>query len=156
MTLDKQINQMIDFALKNGGTDREIFVFPYGNVGKQVCSVLEEVYGIVPKIVDNYIGNQYDRIVYTEEVFDHTDCERSLVLLSCINEQIFCELKRTLLRYFPSSRIYELDSMRKMTICGKYTNAKSLIKHELVEIIGSFCNIHQTVDVVHNHPLDLV
>ena len=73
-------------------------------------------------------------------------------------------LRNKLLEYIHEGDIIELDCMKKNgvnpinytpTICGKYSSG-SLCEHPYVEKVGAFCSFAYGVDVVMNHPVDMI
>lgn len=155
-TLEQQIRRTVEYGLKYGGVEKDkLIVYPYGDVGVQVCNTLSTVYGIKPAyIVDNKIC-KFNRNISNTDIFNRLGKEGYYVLLASTNEKIYCELKKRLLESFDSVHILELECMRKITICGKHSYGP-LCDHQYVESIGAFCSIASGCDVVPNHPIDLI
>jgi len=152
-SLNLQIRQCIELGLNRGA--KHFIIYPFGDVGMQVRDILTSLYAIEPAyIIDNkYSG--YNAQIKPVGFLDEINCSEYMVVLASTNREIYCDLKRELLKRFESCRILELQSMRDITICGKHSYGP-LCSHGLIESVGAFCSFANGTDVVPNHPIDLI
>ncbi len=121
----------------------------------QVKEILTSLYCIEPDyIIDNKYC-KYNPDIKPVSFFDDIDCSKYKVILASTNRDIYCELKKELLKRFESVNILELESMSKITICGRHSYGP-LCSHHLVESVGSFSCFAVGTDVVVNHPVDMI
>lgn len=96
-SLISEIRNCIETQLDAGC--RDFIVFPYGDVGMQVKSFLNNVYGIQEKmIIDNHLC-KYNCDIKPISELETIDCENMCVILACTNVRIYSALKKELSRY---------------------------------------------------------
>lgn len=133
----------------------KFILFPYGEVGMTVETILEQSYGIQPLcILDNKLSKYNPRIKPLIELQRYKEGNSCLIL--CTNNwNLNRKLKSLVLEYLPENRIYELESAKLRTKIGKYSYG-ALCNHWLVESVGAFCSFAIGVDVVENHAIDYI
>lgn len=121
----------------------------------QVKDVLTSLYAIESDYVIDNKYSEYNSNIKPVSFLDEIDCNEYRVILASTNKEIYCELKKELLKRFESVNILELECMSSITICGKHSYGP-LCSHRLVESVGSFCSFAVGSDVVVNHATDLI
>lgn len=152
-TLNLQIRQCIELGLIRGC--KRFIIYPFGDVGMQVKEILTNLYAIEPEYIIDNKYSKYNSTIKSTNFLDSIDCNEYMVILASTNKEIYCELKKELLKRFESFRILELECMRRITICGKHSFGP-LCSHWLVESVGSFCSFAPGANVVINHSIDLI
>ncbi len=152
-TLNLQIRQCIELGLIRGG--KRFIIYPFGDVGMQVKEILTMLYAIEPEYIIDNKYSKYNSNIKPTSFLDSIDCKDYMVILASTNTDIYCELKKELLKRFESVQILELESMRNITICGKHSFGP-LCDHWLVQSVGAFCSFADGSDVVNNHPVELI
>lgn len=109
-SLISEIRNCIETQLDAGC--RDFIVFPYGDVGMQVKSFLNNVYGIQEKmIIDNHLC-KYNCDIKPISELETIDCENMCVILACTNVRIYSALKKELSRHLGRNHIAELNCMK--------------------------------------------
>lgn len=107
----QKANRMISELIKQG--KKKFILFPFGERGQLVKSILNERYGIEEEwIVDNGIA----KVSQNNKIIELTDLEKidmsdMLVLLTSDNEKIYSELRYQLMQYVEFDKIIDLFSI---------------------------------------------
>ncbi len=156
--LTHQIRECIESRY---GENRKFIIFPFGDVGVEVKYILNNVYGVTEAyILDNHLC-KYNSQIKECSFLEKLNSKEYLLLLASTNIDIYDELKKEVLRYFPVESIAELSSMRAVegkeekyvTKIGKYSYGPICRNHQYIESIGAFCSFAPGVDVVFNHEM---
>ena len=153
MIKDNEIRRSIESVLKNRGIV-DFLIFPFGAVGERYQYILKNVYGIDAKcIFDNHLC-RFNSNIKPIEYLRELDIDNSVLVLTCIKETIYDELKSRVLEYIPESKLVEMDYIQKRkspsTKKGKYSYGP-LCNHWLVERVGAFCSFATGCDVLATH-----
>ena len=158
-TLITEICDCIEHVFDVGGISlgQRIIVFPCGDVGIQVSSIMSRIYSVEPAfLIDNH-KCKYSSNIYEISYLENIDTEEYMLFLSSTNVEIYDDLKKQCRKYFSTKNIIELERMANLqkrkhdeTICGKYSYGP-LCKHPLVKSVGSFTSVGEGADVVGNH-----
>lgn len=157
--LTQQIRECIESRY---GEYKKFIIFPFGDVGVQVKDILNHVYGLTEAyILDNHLC-RYNPRIKALSFLEGLDSREYCLLLSSTNTDIYEELKKEVLRYFPVESIAELSAMRAVkekeeryvTKIGKYSYGPICCNHRYIESIGAFCSFAPGVDVVFNHEMN--
>lgn len=167
MALVAEIKERIEFAIEKGIV--RFVVFPFGNIGMLVKSVLEEAYALSPILLDNMLC-RYNEKIKPLDFLETMNGEEYCLIYACKNQAIYSELKDEILKYVDEERLLEIKSLipvkpkvesskkkevKQITECGKYSYGP-LCNHWLVERVGAFCSFASGSDVVQNHPTDYI
>ncbi len=134
-------------------------IFPYGENGMLVAQILGECFGIEDAIrVDNELCR------YNKKICDLTELERIVKETDChvLLTSYAGPIRETLFEHVATDRIIELlgspekETQYKHTKIGRYCYGPLAKDNFKVESVGSFCCFADGVDVVWNHPLDMV
>ena len=156
--LTHQIRECIESRY---GENRKFIIFPFGDVGVEVKYILNNVYGVTEAyILDNHLC-KYNPQIKECSFLEKLNSKEYLLLLASTNTDIYDELKKEVLRYFPAESVAELSSMRAVkgkeeeyvTKIGKYSYGPICRNHKYIESIGAFCSFAPGVDVVFNHEM---
>lgn len=160
-----EIKSLVEKIIDSG--KRGIVIYPYGDVGLQIKTILSEIYGIHDLIIlDNHLC-RYNPNIKDIGYLDYIDKSTYGLILASTNHEIYSELMESVLKYWEEKDINELDSMKQSriakkneypeltTMCGKYSYGP-LCKHRLIEKIGAFCSFAIGTDVVVNHPCNYI
>lgn len=135
----------------------DIYVFPYGECGMLVETILDKCFGISPIIIDNELHRFNSRIKLAEEVIDTIDKD-SIVLLATDNENIK-EYGHSL--FESNEKVYISECFPS----PKYTNRENIGDYSYgpladpnwkISKVGKFCSFAVGSDVVFNHQLGMV
>lgn len=155
----QQIKNVIEEQLKNN--KRRFIIFPFGEIGMQVKNILKDAYDIDAEyILDNHLC-QYNPNIKPLSFLENVDCEEYVLILACINFQIYDVLKENVRVFFKEKNIAELMCMKEdkapkiFTQVGEYSYGP-LCNHQLVESVGKFCSFAEGCDVVINHPINYI
>lgn len=165
-SVNRQIRECIEYSINMG--KRKFVLFPYGDIGMLADDILKRAYGITASYrLDNTLC-KYKYDIKPVSFLRELSSEDYTLLLCSINEEIYDELRNSVLRFYSNEAVIELPSMKEAkrnhkktenkrfnTKVGKYSYGP-LCDHPWVESVGSFCSINETVDVVVNKPLDYV
>lgn len=156
-TLVSQIKKCIEDKISGGGmADKKFIIFPFGDVGLQVKYVLNNVYAIQESyILDNKLS-EYNTNIKTTAFLKNIECENYYLILACTNREIYGELKKNIIKYFPNKNILELPSMRHITLIGKHSYGPICRDHQFIESIGNFCSFAIGTEVVFNHEIKCI
>jgi acetyltransferase-like isoleucine patch superfamily enzyme len=148
--------------LKNGGANKNIIIYPFGEYGILTKKILNESFGIQEKyIVDNKLS-EYNHAILNLDYFKDKDTSKYTVLLTNANYEVHEEVRQLLNKYFESENIIDIfplepikDDKQKaeneiLTKCGKYSYGP-LCNHYFVESVGAFSSFAAGTDVVQNH-----
>lgn len=159
MALTNEIKRCIEKQLDKG--KHKFIIFPYGEVGMQVRTILKDVYDIEASyILDNHLC-KYNSDIKSLDFLVDIDSEEYVLILATIAEVIYAELKEDVLRYMCEENVVELHSMeckmenRSLGKVGKYSYGP-LCNHWLVEKVGAFCSFAIGCDAVENHPMEYI
>lgn len=159
MALTNEIKECIEKQLDKG--KRNFIIFPFGEVGMKVRTILKEVYGIeADYILDNHLW-KYNSDIKALDFLKGIDCKEYVLILAAIGEAIYGKLKEDVLQYISEENVAELNSMksklenRSSGKSGKYSYGP-LCNHWLVEKVGAFCSFAIGCDAVENHPVEYV
>lgn len=159
MSLTNEIKKCIEKQLDKG--KRKIIIFPYGEVGMQVRTILKEIYGIeAAYILDNHLC-KYHSDIKSIDFLGEIDCKEYVLILATIGEAIYGKLKEDVLQYMCEENVAELYSMeckmesRSLGKVGKYSYG-SLCHHWLIEKVGAFCSFAIGCEAVENHPMEYI
>lgn len=134
-------------------------IFPYGENGMLVAQILGECFGIEDAIrVDNELCR------YNKKICDLTELERIVKETDChvLLTSYAGSIRESLSEHVATDRVVELfgspekGKKYKHTKIGKYCYGPLVRDDVRIERIGSFCCFAEGVDVVWNHPLDMV
>lgn len=122
-------------------SSKQIIIFPYGKMGKEVNRVLKEEFSIDDAVlVDNYSNDEYVKdISCLKELSVNEIC----VLFACDNQWIYKELLKQLKEYVQDSCIKEV---LKVSI-GRYSYGPLCDFPKGIESIGAFCSIANGVEI---------
>ncbi len=142
---------------------RRIIVFPCGDVGIQVINIMKNLYSVNPALLIDNRKSKFSSDIHDLSFLNELDCQNYVVILASTNPSIYKDLKNSILGYFSSNKILELDSMKRAdecgihhkTECGKYSFGP-LCNHPFVESVGAFCSFAYGTAVVTNHPTELI
>lgn len=156
--IETEIRRTIEGQLDKGCN--EFIIFPFGEVGYKVKQILNTIYGIQETLIcDNHLSKYNSNILSLDKIKNRKFSEKTCVILSSTNAQIYNELRENLLQIFTENAIVEMESMRDRnttyTVCGKYTFGP-LKNHPMVESVGAFCSFATGTDVVTNHAMDYI
>lgn len=169
MTLINEIKNCIEKQLKCCLGGEKIIICPFGDIGLQVKSILNNCYGIQERyIIDNYLC-KFNSEIKNVSFLKTIDTSSYSVILATKDYSIYDTLKKDVAKYVHSKNIVELPSMmkketikkelekekKKYTIVGKYSYGP-LCNHRLVESVGSFSGIGPGCDVVQNHAMNYI
>lgn len=162
-TLITQITDCIEYIFDTWERKKKIIIYPCGDVGIQVFSIMKNIYSVEPAyLIDNgkckYCPNIHE-LLFLRNI----DTENYVLFLSSTNSDVYETLKTNALEYFPADRIVELESMlnktetivpKYKTKIGKYSYGPICIEHHpWIKSIGSFCSFADGVDFVTNHEM---
>lgn len=155
--MNKTLNVMIEQSIEYGLTKKKrgFIIYPAGYIGIKVANILRTEYGIEPQYVVDDNKLNWNDLVRGLDVLNNIDCKEYVVILACTNETTFPKIKTNMLSFFPSENIIELECVKGMTICGRHSYGP-LCQHVYVESVGSFCCFAKGVNVVPNHPVDMI
>lgn len=152
------IRKGIEMQIDRG--NRRFVIFPYGDLGMQVKTILNNVYGIQEEyIIDNHLC-KYNLQIKSIDCLKTVDCKDLVVILASVSDYFYEDLKNMITPYFKEEQIvdfYKKNGVAEeyQTKVGKYSSG-ALCKHYLVESVGSFCSFAEGVDVVLNHPTNYI
>lgn len=148
MNVLAEIKGPLEAVIKQG---KHLAIFPYGEMGLQVETILEKMYGVQPAyIFDNHLCQYQERIRPLKDLADLETSDLQIILAS-FNGVIYQELKRALTAYVDASQLVEFSRMQRITTkCGKHSYGP-LCHHWLVDEVGAFCSFAYGSDVLENH-----
>lgn len=171
MTLEHSIRVCIESAYK---MKKKIIIYPFGEVGIKVKNCMNVCYGIQEDmIIDNNLC-KYNPQIRDVSILGTINTNDYVVLLACTNEDVYDELKFSLLEYFFVEDIVELPIVKErrerkeqnekarlrrknyITLVGKYSYGPLCKNHRYIKSIGAFCSFAEGADVVLNHPLEYI
>ena len=161
---------MIDenfFNLRNGiekqldENRRDFVIYPFGKIGFQVKTILNEVYGIKEKyIVDDHLC-KYNPNIKDADLLPSIAREGCVLLFSTINDNLYGQLLKKCKQYFNeemivsiSDGIIPMDSVH--TDIGHHSYGTICRNHPLIREIGSFCSFAAGGDAVGNHEMQYI
>ena len=158
-TLIKQITDCIEHIFEAG--DREkIIVYPCGDVGIQVVSIMRNIYSVEPAyLIDNH-KCKYASNIHEVSFLEQINTDEYILFWASTNPDIYSDLKESVSKYFAEENIIELESMLSIgrfeypkvkTEIGKYSYGPICRNHIMIKSIGSFCSLASGVDIVSNH-----
>lgn len=155
-SLTSQIKECIERELDKGFN--QFIIFPFGDIGLQVKRVLNDSYGIREAyIIDNHLHKynpQIQKLSFLEKIESKNYC----LILSCLNKDIYNELKSNVKKYLEDENIAEFSSMKNLksaiTKVGKYSYGPLCRDHLYIESIGAFCSFAEGTEVVQNHEMN--
>lgn len=157
-TVVQQITDCIERIFEKwGGTlSSKIIIYPCGDVGIQVLSILRNIYSVEPALLIDNRKCKYSPKIHDISYLDRIDTDDYILFLASTNRDIYGDLLRNALQYIKPEHIIELESMSsKMpevkTEIGKYSYGPICCNHPLIKSIGSFCSFATGVDFVVNH-----
>lgn len=169
MSLYCEIREALQKMLEKSGGG-EIVLYPFGDVGMRIKSILEEGYGISPiYILDNTLC-KYNTAIKPLAYLKEIDCSSINVILASTNKGIYSEIKNNLLMYVNQEQIIELESMKYIDEevkkelpkqeheikIGKYSSGPLCsvgMENYFVEEVGAFSQSAIGSAVVGNHSL---
>ncbi len=160
MTIFNQIKRMVENELDKGNS--KFIIFPFGDVGYQVRSVLEYVYDIKPEyILDNKLC-MYNKKIKSLEFLKEINCDEYTLILATDNKVLYEKIIGDVLNYFDDTSVLSFEEVFikekpkiiNGTKVGKYSYGH-LCDHWLVEEVGAFTSIASS-DVVPNHAIDYI
>lgn len=165
-TLITQITDCIERIFDMGGAlSKKIIIYPCGDVGIQVASILRVIYSIEPAfLIDNH-KCKYTPNIHDISYLDQIDTDGYVLFLASTSAKIYNELKDNATKYFLPESIIELECMSHVdwskspkytTEIGKYSYGPICRNHPLIKLIGSFCSFADGVDFVGNHEMRYV
>ena len=161
-TLITQITDCIEHIFNVGGVplSQKIIIFPCGDVGIQVSSIMRSIYSVEPAyMIDNH-KCKYTSSIHEISYLDQINTEEYVLFLASTNPDIYDELKKSAVKYFSDEKIIELECMQSVgssnypkwkTEIGRYSYGPICINHPWIKSIGSFCSFAVGVDYVTNH-----
>lgn len=159
-TLITQITDCIEHIFDTRGVtlSKKIVVFPCGDVGIQVASIMRNIYSVEPAyLIDNHKYKYTDNIHEISFLKD-INTDEYVLFLASTNPNIYFDLKDRALEYFSEENIIELECMSSLnrfefpkTEIGRYSYGPICHNHTWIKSIGSFCSFAAGVDVVTNH-----
>ena len=161
MTTEQSIRKCIEKAIDNN--INKFIIFPYGDIGRQVNDILNNVYNIKASyIIDNHLC-KYNQDIRPLSYLKNLDTEGYAIILASTNKEIYEELKSELLSYVSVSNIFEFFVNKKVpeypmyiTTIGKYSYGPLCKNHPNIESIGNFCSFAPGVDVVDKHDVNFI
>lgn len=150
------LKQSIEAALDAGSNN--FIIVPFGEMGQKVKMLLNTSYGIKEKmILDNHLC-KYNKDIKPLQYLDGLKISSYTIILACINDSIYDDLRSELLRYVEESQLIEFSFKKSKakvweTKIGKYSYGPICVGHELIESIGAFCSFATGVEVVPNHEM---
>lgn len=150
------LKQSIEAALDAGSNN--FIIVPFGEIGQKVKMLLNTSYGIREKmILDNHLC-KYNKDIKPLQYLDRIKISGYTIILACINDSIYDDLRNELLRYVEESQLIEFSFKKSKTKAwetkiGKYSYGPICVAHELIESIGAFCSFATGVEVVPNHEM---
>lgn len=107
-TLSNRIKECIEKKLDQGF--RKFIIFSFGDVGMQVKSILNNVYGIFEEyILDNHLC-KYNFKIKELAFCNKISCKNYCVIFACTNMEIYGDLRELLGEYFQERCIAEIPS----------------------------------------------
>lgn len=139
---------------------RKFIIFPFGDVGMQVKSILNNVYGIFEEyILDNHLC-KYNFKIKELAICNKISCKNYCVIFACTNMEIYGDLRELLGEYFQERCIAEIPSEDTggvyCTKIGKYSYGPICKNHIYIESIGAFCSFASGVNVQGNHEMKYI
>lgn len=142
---------------------KDFIIYPFGEQGMLTKRILNEVFGIQEKcIIDNYLSQLNPELKEISCLLQE-EYKNYIILIASDNEKIYEELRENIRKYANGERIVDIfkkkvmsqNQQKNKTKVGKYSYGP-LCDHWLVESIGAFCSIEESVDVVVNHAIDYI
>lgn len=91
--------------------DRPLVVYPFGERGKLVKSILNVYFGIDEVlIIDNKLASKYPNRIQNLDALRNKEFQNALVLITSDNPQFFSELREKLFTVFPKKQCVEVFS----------------------------------------------
>ena len=161
-TLITQITDCIEHIFDVGGVSlsQKIIVFPCGDVGIQVSSIMRNIYSVEPAYLIDNKKCKYATNIHELSYLDLINTEEYVLFLASTNPDIYDDLKESASKFFPTERIVELECMLPKsrpeypewkTEIGRYSYGPICYNHPWIKSIGSFCSFAVGVDYVTNH-----
>ena len=157
MELVTEIRKCVEEALEKGETN--FAIFPFGDVGRLVKSILTEAYGIKPTyILDNHFCKYNSEIKELSFISNIKSC---VLILAYNNPKNYVKLKGEVLKYIEEDRILEFSSMYPLPKfyepkVGRHSYGP-LCSHPYglyIDSIGAFCSMAPGCTIVMNHAIE--
>lgn len=139
---------------------KRIIVFPCGDVGIQVSSIMRSIYSVEPAYLIDNRKCKYTDNIHEISFLRGIDTNEYVLFLASTNPDIYDDLKKSALEYFSEDKVIELECMQPVnkpeypkwkTEIGRYSYGPICCNHTWIKSIGSFCSFAVGVDVVTNH-----
>lgn len=153
-----KIREVVKKTLENG---KKYVVFPYGENGMLTVQILRECFGIKDiVIVDNELCKYNSEIKKIDFLRNIDDKKEYQVLFASYNKSLLVELTKVV----SEGKVIQLfedtegtsEGRKGHTRIGRYCYGPLVKDNFKIASIGSFCCFAKGVDVVWNHPLDMV
>ncbi|MCI8597095.1 MAG: CatB-related O-acetyltransferase [Lachnospiraceae bacterium] len=152
----REIRKAIQEALYEGKP--RFIIYPYGEMGMITKQILYECFGIKECLVMDNKLSDFNLEIKKLEYCKCLDTTKYKVLFTCANSEIYDEVYRDLIAFFPADQVTQIFKRKEeiqYTECGKYSYGP-LCNHNLVEVVGAFCSFAAGVNVVVNHAVDYI
>ena len=167
-----EIRKCIEKALERG--KRDFIIYPFGFLGLEVKSILNEIYGIQEAFVIDSNLCRYNPAIKDVDFLKEIDCSKYVLFLASENPEIHEVLKKNATAYFEEDSILEFEKITKTprlevkkqknkqnftggggkkTKIGKYSYGPICVDHPYIESIGNFCSFAVGVAVAQNHEM---
>ena len=161
MSLLNNAKRLIELELDKGNKD--FIIFPFGDVGMRVKTILNEVYNIDAKyILDNHLC-KYNKEIKALTFLKEVDCSKYVAILATTNTDIYDDVKSELLKYIDINNIVSLISEPEpdySSVIGKYSYGPLLdqikMGQEWIESVGAFCSFAYGTQCVQNHTMSAI
>ena len=115
-TLITQITDCIEHTYDIDGRDfsKNVIIYPCGDIGIQFINTMRSVYSTVPAIIVDDNKHRFNPCILSTESLSRINADDYVMILASTNPYIYKSLLSMAKRYFPVSRIIELESMRSL------------------------------------------
>ncbi len=168
----REICTQIHDCIKHGKKD--FYIYPFGVVGDQVKSILNNRYGIQEKgIIDNKLADINKNVFRITDLKEDDLTEESVIFISSESEHTMKAVVKSLPSFVKSDQVsfamnqlwedcitdnMDFDVFYKHCKIGRRTSQYKtfLNPYPVAENIGRYCSFNYTAKAIANHALDLV
>lgn len=142
-----------------------VIIYPFGEIGIQVKTILNSAYGIQESIIIDSELSKYNQDIKSLDILEAINTKDYVLILASINSDIIEQLKENAVKYFDEDMIFTIDieepwwkraTNNVHTEIGKYSSGPLCVNHPLIERIGAFCSFAEGCCVHGNHAMEYI